>query len=335
MNTIQSFEDPGAVSTEAPPVSLGLPVFNGENYIAETLESILSQSFHDFELIISDNASTDDTEQICRRFADRDARIRYIRQPENMGAAANYDFVFHQSRGTYFKWCAHDDVLGERFIEACVTHLDEHASSVGALPRDIRVIDGNGALLSRVDIDLDPSTLSPARRFAHYLRQDPPTHCSPFFALYRRAALAKTNLHGDYVSSDRVLIGEMLLHGRLALVDGAASFSFRQHDQQYSARMLQGQEFSIAWIDPQKSRSWTFRDFRYVYEYTRSVARARLPLRERLFVYGSIAGFAWSRRARLAKEMMFPVYRNGRLTAFGQRVRTALMAGGGGNGPGR
>jgi len=94
-----------------------MPVYNGEPYIREALDSLLAQTFTDFELIISDNASTDNTETICREYATKDPRIRYIRQPENRGAIANFKFVLEQARGEYFMWAAADDVWDSRWIE--------------------------------------------------------------------------------------------------------------------------------------------------------------------------------------------------------------------------
>src|SRR5689334_3559190 len=92
---------------KSPKVSIGLPVYNGENYLAKTIASILAQTFTDFELIICDNASSDSTQRICEDFARQDARVRYGRNEKNLGAGPNYDLAFSRSTGTYFKWAAH------------------------------------------------------------------------------------------------------------------------------------------------------------------------------------------------------------------------------------
>lgn len=92
-----------------PVVSIGMPVYNGEPFIREALDSLLDQTFTNFELIISDNASTDGTEAICREYASKDERIRYVRQTENRGALANFQFVLDEAVGEYFMWAAHDD----------------------------------------------------------------------------------------------------------------------------------------------------------------------------------------------------------------------------------
>lgn len=103
-----------------PKVSIGVPVYNGEKHLREALYSLLSQTFTDFELIISDNASTDKTEEICRGYVDDDVRIRYFRQPQNQGANFNFDFVLKQSKGEYFFWAAHDDIRDRIFIEKII-----------------------------------------------------------------------------------------------------------------------------------------------------------------------------------------------------------------------
>src|SRR5262249_45528439 len=103
-----------------PKVTIGLPVYNGAEYLADAITSILSQTFTDFELLISDNASDDATESICRGFADRDRRVKYVRQKTNIGAAANHNLLVGQSDSPYFKWAAHDDILEPRFLEVAV-----------------------------------------------------------------------------------------------------------------------------------------------------------------------------------------------------------------------
>src|SRR5581483_7973034 len=107
-----------------PKVSIGLPVYNGENYLAQAIECLLAQTFSDIELIISDNASTDGTEAIARDFAARDRRVRYVRQPLNRGAGWNFSETFRLAQGEYFKWAAHDDLCAPTFIERCVKVLD-------------------------------------------------------------------------------------------------------------------------------------------------------------------------------------------------------------------
>lgn len=100
-----------------PILSIGMPVFNGGHFLHEAIESILKQTFVDFELVISDNASTDESEAICRQYASQDERIRYIRQPMNIGALENFQFVLDSAVGAYFMWSAADDVFDSRWLE--------------------------------------------------------------------------------------------------------------------------------------------------------------------------------------------------------------------------
>src|ERR1700749_639605 len=106
-----------------PLVSIGLFLYNGDRFLAAAIESILNQTFKDFELIISDNCSTDRSDEICRRYAAADSRIRYYRNEKNMGAGWNLRNVYFKATGKYFKWAAHDDTLEPRFLEVCIDAL--------------------------------------------------------------------------------------------------------------------------------------------------------------------------------------------------------------------
>ncbi|MCH2076447.1 MAG: glycosyltransferase [Rhodobacteraceae bacterium] len=311
----------GAKSS-APKVSLGLPVYNGENFLAEALDCLLAQTFTDFELIISDNASTDFTQSICEEYAEKDRRIKYFRQPENRGAGANYDFTFYKAQAPYFRWCTHDDLMGDDFLEACVAHLDAHPEAVGALPKDVREIDETGQFLKAIHITFGSNSANGAERFAAYtpLSRSEQFHCMPFFSLFRREALARTNLHGDYLSSDRILIAEMLLHGEIALLS-TSSVSFRRHEAQYSTvSMRQDVEFAIEWFQPKNAGKRVFKKARYLRELMRSLSRARPTLHDRRVALAGVAQLAWSERRDLVKEMLIPFFRNGRRTALGTIV---------------
>jgi len=113
------------VKDHLPRVSIGLPVYNGEDYLAEAVDSILAQTFEAFELILSDNASTDATEEICRGYETQDPRVRYFRSPTNRGAAWNYNNTVHMANSSeYFKWAAHDDTCAPEYLRKCVEVLD-------------------------------------------------------------------------------------------------------------------------------------------------------------------------------------------------------------------
>ena len=202
--------------SDTPRVSVGLPVYNGERYLALAIESILAQTFGDFELIIGDNASTDGTEEICRRFAAADKRIRYLRHPTNIGGGRNFNEVYYQGRAPYFRWAAHDDLHAPEYLARCVDALDADSSLV-ACHTHVRFIDAEGrAIHDHVYPPGHAAARDPASRFADLLRED--RHSLEMFGLFRVSALRSTRLLGGYVASDRVLRAHLGLLGRFHVV---------------------------------------------------------------------------------------------------------------------
>lgn len=313
--------------TAQPTVSLGLPVYNGEKYISEAIESALSQTFTDFELIISDNASTDATRSICEVYAKKDPRICYVRQSTNIGAAENFNFVLRKSCGRYFKWCAHDDFFGPDFLAACVHHLDENLGAVGAFPKCVRLVDSTGLVITEGSADLQVRDNNGAVRFAKIAPKSRSIPIMSLFSLYRRDALSQTSL-GSFQSSDRVLISEMLLYGNIDFLE-KSYFAFRTHPEQYSARMMEGQDFCISWFDPKADGKVVFKQIQYVSEFLKISMRAKLSFRDRLTMMGGVGKLIFAQRRQLVKEMLVPLYRNGKLTPLGekfQRIRKKAKA---------
>jgi glycosyltransferase involved in cell wall biosynthesis len=115
-----------------PKITVGMPVYNGEDTLRPVLDSLLAQSFSDFELVISDNASMDDTANICQEYAAKDSRIRYVRQEKNLGGIGNFKFVFDEAQCEYFMWAASDDIRSPDFIELNYTFLSENPDYVAS-----------------------------------------------------------------------------------------------------------------------------------------------------------------------------------------------------------
>ena len=205
-----------APSKSSPCVSIGLPVYNGENYLAEAIESLLSQSLTDFELIISDNASTDATQSICEKYQKQDPRIRYTRTDQNLGAAQNYNRIVPLAQGRYFKWAAHDDNCYPDFLSGCVTTLDAHQDAVLCYP-STHVIDGAGKVLREYRDGLGVAQASSHERLLAYLRANFMRRkgmCNPIFGVMRTAALRKTRMIQKFVASDRLLLAHFALLGK-------------------------------------------------------------------------------------------------------------------------
>ena len=233
------------MKSREPRVSIGMPVYNGENYLAEALDSLLAQTFADFELVISDNASSDATEAICREYASRDARIRVERQTENIGAVPNFNRVFELSCGDYFKWAAHDDVCQPTFLQSCVDILDEHPevawshtrsdmidadgrSWVSQLPEDAAELErsSDGSLWWKGPPREHHDAARPHLRYAGVLLGT--NWCVDSYGLIRASALRKTRLLAPLYGAEKVLMGELSLLGAYMEAPGVL-FAQRVH----------------------------------------------------------------------------------------------------------
>jgi len=230
-----------------PLVSLAIPVYNGEAYLVDAITSCLAQDYDNFELIISDNASTDGTERICREFATKDARVKYFRNEKNLGAGRNYNLAFHHSSGKYMKWCAADDRISPNFVSACVAVLEKNHDVILAYGTTIS-IDTAGReipLVGRGRKAQDPND-GPAKRFLKDLND----RGSNFecFGLFRREILQKSTLHRSYYGSDLTLMSELTLLGRFAQVPEAIFYN-REHPAR--SMNLKDKKVLLAWQDPE------------------------------------------------------------------------------------
>jgi glycosyltransferase involved in cell wall biosynthesis len=198
----------------APTLSVGMPVYNGAKWIRESIEYLLCQSFTDFELIIADNASTDDTETICRTLAERDDRIRYHRNGTNIGVFKNYDRVFELSSARYFKWASCNDICLDGFLEKCVAVLEARPDVVLAYPKAILVFapPGEQEYGEEYEDNLNLEQDRPSERFTAYLNRERINNVMN--GLMRTAALRQTALNIPLPGSDISMIAELSLHGK-------------------------------------------------------------------------------------------------------------------------
>jgi glycosyltransferase involved in cell wall biosynthesis len=232
-----------------PKVSIGLPVYNGARYLREAIDSILAQTFKDFELIICDNASTDETPEICAEYAARDPRIRYYRQPRNIGATANFNHTFELARGVCFKWAAHDDVLAPTYLEKCVAALARAPDAV-LCQSLVEIVDANGAWLEEYDhTAFGTDSHRASVRFAARLR---PHDCQEVFGLIRSDALRRTELIGSHIGGDRTLLIDLSLMGRFLLVPEVL-FMNREHPWRFK-RQHRYPSSELAWFTPAQAQ---------------------------------------------------------------------------------
>lgn len=265
--------------TTVPRLSIGLPVYNGEKYLAESLDALLGQSYEDFELIISDNASTDGTEQICHRYLAKDPRIRYIRQPKNIGAAPNHNFVFEQSRGELFKWASHDDLYGRDLLLRCVEALDERPHVVLSHAW-LAIIDDTGTVTNRYDYQLATDSPDPVQRFRSLLFT---SGGDDLYGVIRADVLRRVAPHDSYHHADRTFIAEIALHGPFYQVPEL--LYFRRDHPARAERANPTMSSRCANLDPRRAdrlRNPTVRLLgEYVLGYLGVIRRAPLSLAQR------------------------------------------------------
>ena len=289
------------MNTTAARVSVGLPVYNGQRFLEEAIDSILAQTFTDFELIISDNGSTDNTHAICTSYARRDCRIRYLRNDLNRGGAWNYNNVFAAARGEYFKWAAHDDVLSPKFLERCVEALDSNPNAVLSYT-ETTVIDENGVFISALNYMLDVSNINASTRLQNYFNffwHVENFHCNPVFGLIRTEVLRKTSVIGNFVASDRTLLAELALHGPFQRVPEHL-FLRRDHADR-SMHRYKGREAQAVWFNPENKGKIMLPNWRWCWEYLCAIKRVPMSLREKLLC--SLITLKYCRPRQLAVEL--------------------------------
>jgi glycosyltransferase involved in cell wall biosynthesis len=283
--------------TSTPTLSIGLPVYNGQRYLAEALEALLAQTYADFELVISDNASTDQTESICRAYAAQDDRIRYVRQPVNLGADPNHRYVADQARGRLFKWAAHDDLYEPELLRRCVEALESHPGVVLAHAADA-AIDEDGTVIGRLPYELDTADPDPAVRLRSLLYVDGGNddYGVMYTDVLRRIAPYGAGAYG----SDRVFVASMLLHGPFHHVPQVLYYR-REHPGR--ATRAPSKRERVAILDPRMAHRLRYPMARlhaqYVLAYATAIGRAPLSYSEKRRCWGEVAGWL-ANRARPA-----------------------------------
>jgi glycosyltransferase involved in cell wall biosynthesis len=258
-------------------VGVGLPVYNGEEFLPAAIESVLAQTLQDLDLIISDNASSDRTEAICQEYASRDARVKYHRASENHGIAWNYSQVFRLSSNEYFMWFSHDDVLAPTYLERCVEVLKGDSSTVLCFSNWAE-IDPAGKLLSIYKSRVVMDNPDRVERFRQAIRLD---HlCEPWCGVVRSEIVNKTPLYGNFADYDRVLFAEIGLHGRFVEIPEA--LFFRREHKGRSVYLHPARFERTSWIDPQGAGAIFFPHFRELREFWSTLDRSHLPWRERV-----------------------------------------------------
>jgi glycosyltransferase involved in cell wall biosynthesis len=279
--------------TAAPRLSIGLPVYNGEKYLAEALDALLGQSFEEFELIISDNASTDGTGDICRKFGNQDSRIRYIRQPQNIGLAGNHNFVVGQAGGELFKWASYDDLYARDLLQRCVEALDEYPHVVLAHSWTA-LVDDAGAITKLLEYPLVTDSLRAPERFNSMLLAN---GGDDVYGVVRASTLRQTALHGSYHHADRVITTEFALQGPFYQVPDW--LYFRRDHAEREERACPTLRTRCANMDPRRASRLRHPAVRlygeYILGYVAAIRRAPLSPTDRHECYRYLAQWMVSR----------------------------------------
>ncbi len=304
---------PGSFAqSKEPLVSIGLPVYNGEAFLKDTLDSILHQTFDNFELIISDNASTDATEKICRSYASKDERIRYHRNENNLGAAKNYNQLVGMAKGNYFKWAAADDLITPEYLTLCVEVLDNNPDILIS-QTSVRLIDENNQHLRDYNDHLHFISEKPHVRLNNYLFRKVGMW-NAIFGLIRIDKLRETPLIRSYISSDQVLLGELILKGKIHQIPKRL-FSRRIHSGQadgtYNSKpnsRVKAREALAVWFDPNNKGKYQLPKYvQHFLSYMSSTHRVSLSWHEKFLSYFYILKWAfdnllWSKVIRRLKK---------------------------------
>jgi len=237
-------------TTSIPTVSIGVPVYNGENYIEECLLSLLQQTWEGQEIVISDNASSDGTEEICRFYANLDPRVRYFRAPVNRGAAWNFNCIFELSREPLFRWAGHEDLCALTHVQRCLEVLQDDSkvvlcSTQVGISDDLRreIVGTQDARESGVLAMQGPTAQGEQKRIQRSAADEPVTwfrgipidslRCYEVYGLLRRECMQKSIGHPNYCSGDKVWLSQMALMGRFHELPEKLFFS-RWHDARFS-----------------------------------------------------------------------------------------------------
>ncbi|MBN1377793.1 MAG: glycosyltransferase [Gammaproteobacteria bacterium] len=278
-------------------VCIGMPVYNGEKYLEESIQSNLAQDFDDFALIISDNASTDSTPEICRQYAQQDARVHYIKSDINLGASRNYARCFEPADCEYFRWANADDLAEPTLVSKCVEVLDKRKDCVLVYGKT-NIIDGDGRLIEQYDDNLNLESESAAARFIQFNQSVGLSNV--LYGLMRHKELARTALFGNYIASDINLIGELTLYGKFVEIPEYL-FSRRMHEQASSWDRSNEQTQKDFW-DPARKRM-LFQVWRSVYEYYKAVLRAPVSFSEKVSLAAYLGKYSYWHKNELLIEL--------------------------------
>lgn len=282
-----------------PRVSIGLAVYNGEKYLEQAIDAILAQTFTDFELIISDNASTDKTGAICKAYLAKDSRIRYYRNEKNIGGANNENRTFTLSKGEYFRWAADDDACAPELIAKCVEILDQNPSVI-LCHSMITEIDENGDIVRTISQNKGSST-KPYERFRDLAQKD--HNCEATYGLIRADILRKTHLQKNYTDSDRTLLCELSLYGQFFEIQEPLFYK-RYHPKNMYVNMRS----RMAWFNPALKGKVVFPYWLQLLDYLQTINRVPISSYDKWRCYSFMLGWLLKHAKNLVGDVILALH---------------------------
>ena len=296
-------------------VSIGVPVYNGQQFLSETLNSLLAQTYAHLELIICDNCSTDGTEEIGRAYAEKDPRVRYYRNATNIGVDRNFNLAFSLSRGEYFKWACADEVCSPELVESCAQILDTRPEVVLCYPKT-RLIEKSGAIVNDYEDMLDIQAKSPNKRLALLfwnLRM-----CNAAFGLIRSSAIKQTRPYGSFSNSDLPFLAELILRGGFVELPERlfsrriSSMSVQEYPSVYDRMVL---------FEPSRVGQLFFPNWKLFAYHVCAIHRVPMDWIERLKCYARMNILLKKRGQDLIQDLKF-AFRHVWSSGFNRRNRT-------------
>jgi len=284
-------------------VSIGVPVFNGANFLRAALDSLMSQTFTDLEIIIADNASTDGTEEIARAAAATDSRILYHQHHENLGAAANFNFTLERASGEFFMWSPHDDVRHPQFVERAVEahRAVPHAAAVFSRAASIDRGGSQRRIMQRPEGLL---SAAPATRFRATINCRHPGVI--IFGLVRSELMRRIDGQRTYSGGDRVLAAELALNGEFIELEEVMFFN-RDHPERYvqlkNTRGEEGRRLQEEWWVPSRAQQVTYPGWKRLDGYVRAIRRAPLSRQEKSRCYFALLAAATDQKGAMLRAM--------------------------------
>lgn len=280
-------------------VVVGLPVYNGQKYVGAAIESHLAQTFGDFELVISDNGSTDATQQICTDFAARDKRVKYFRSPENRGILWNHRRVMEAigSTAVYFRWAGGDDILEPGLLQTMVDVLDARPEVEAVMP-DTKNIDDTGTIVGSMSRVLDLQSPDVFQR-AHDVLMANYQHVIAY-GLLRARTLRLMRTGPNYPGWDAIFLWELALRGQLVQPAGPALL--RRFHAGSISRVKTAKELR-RWVEPNAKAGMNFPHWTWAYERVRALFASPMSTRERLRIGKFLARHTVWQRVQLARDV--------------------------------